>query len=212
MKRLLMTVAALFLAQAAQAADISIVVDETADHPAIIMIKGQIGDMQEAHLFSALAGYQRKAVVFLDSPGGRSTTSVQIGLAIRNHGLSTAVVDGAQCSSGCALVWLGGVERYMGTKANIGFHAARVSLDKAEVASGANAVTGAYLYQIGITSFDTIMQLTSPPPETMRWIKFYGDTLTYKLGAKELIMSSPQWTWAREALAAPKLATRTVGQ
>jgi hypothetical protein len=34
----------------------------------------------------------------------------------------------------------------------------------------------------------------------MRWLSFYGDALTYKLGTKELSMTEPRWAWAREAL------------
>src|SRR5262245_40913748 len=61
MKRLLMIAAALLLAHQAQAADLSVAVDETEDHPAAILIKGQIGDRQEIDLFSALIGYQKKS-------------------------------------------------------------------------------------------------------------------------------------------------------
>jgi len=94
----------------------------------------------------------------------------------------------------------------MGTRAaRVGFHAPRVNETSFDVSPGASANVGAYLYQIGITDFTTILSLTSAVPQSTRWLSFYGDALTYtytyKLGAKELSMTEPRWAWAREALA-----------
>jgi hypothetical protein len=218
MRRLSTTTVALFLtSQAAYAADISVVMDETADHPALILIKGKIGDNQgkdaralEARQFEALAGIQKKAaIVFLDSAGGRTMTAIQIGLLIQKRGFSTAVTDDAQCASACALIWIAGKERFMGTKvASVGFHAAWMPYDKFEAASGANAIIGAYLYQIGITDFATITQLASAPPQAMRWLSFYGDALTNKLTAKELLLSEARWEWVRLALGSKSQKSR----
>jgi len=87
MKRLLLIVAALFLARQAQAADLSVVDYESDDHPAHILIKGPIGDKPnklEVNQFEALAGIQKKpAIVFLDSLGGRAMIAIQIGLLIQ---------------------------------------------------------------------------------------------------------------------------------
>src|SRR5262249_47827529 len=200
MKRLLMIAAALILAHQAQAADLSVAVDETEDHPAAILIKGQIGDRQEIDLFSALIGYQKKAaVVFLDSLGGKVMTAIHIGLLIRKHGFSTAVADDTQCSSACAFIWMAGKQRFMGTRARIGFHAARVSLENNELASGANAVIGAYLYGLGVTDFKSIIYLTSASPQAMRWLN-QRDASTYKIDVNMFSLLEPQWTWARTAL------------
>lgn len=205
---LTITVALCLTHQATHAADISVVAEATSDHPALILIKGKIENEKrevralEVRQFEALAGFQEKpAIVLLDSPGGAVMNAIQIGLLIQKHGFSTAVADYAQCSSACALIWIAGKERFISTKlARVGFHAARMNEITSDAASGANAVVGAYLYQIGITDFQIIMQLTSAPPQIMRWLSFYGDPLTQKLGAKEFSLSEPRWTWARAAL------------
>jgi len=94
-----------------------------------------------------------------------------------------------------------GSSPYMGTRAaRVGFHAPRVNETSFDVSPGASANVGAHLYQIGITDFTTILSLRSPVPQSMRWLSFYGDALTYKLGTKELSMTEPRWAWAREAL------------
>jgi hypothetical protein len=202
MKRLVVTADALFLAHQAQAAEISIIADETDDHDPIILIKGQIGEPQrEVATFGALAGYNKKpAIVFLDSTGGKLVTAIQIGLIIHKHGLTTAVADNALCASACALVWLAGKERCMGTGARIGFHAARKSADSLEVAPSGNAIAGAYLYQVGITDFTTISLLTSELPKSMAWRGFGGE-LDRRVGVKAFSLSQEKWAWAREALA-----------
>ena len=58
----------------------------------------------------------------------------------------------------------------MGTRARIGFHAARISLEDQELASGANVVVGAYLFGLGVTDLKSIIYLTSASPQAMRWL------------------------------------------
>jgi hypothetical protein len=88
----------------------------------------------------------------------------------------------------------------MGTSTDIGFHAVRVSYESTEIASGANAIVGAYLYKIGVTDFRTIGFLTSAPPQHMTWVN-QRNAHIYKLDVKTFNLSDPQWTWTREALA-----------
>jgi len=97
----------------------------------------------EVRLFEALAGFQKKpAVVFLDSPGGECDDQHPDRLLIQKHrfSISTAVADYALCASGCSLTWLAGKDRFTGTGARVGFHAARLNDTSSEIASGANAV------------------------------------------------------------------------
>ena len=71
----------------------------------------------------------------------------------------------------------------MGTRAaRVGFHAPRVNETSFDVSPGASANVGAYLYQIGITDFTTILSLTSAVPQSTRWLSFYGDALTLQVG------------------------------
>ena len=50
--------------------------------------------------------------VQLDSHGGERSAGMAIGHAIRNHRLNTYVATDAICHSACALIFIGGVERY----------------------------------------------------------------------------------------------------
>jgi hypothetical protein len=199
MKRWMMIAAALFFVRQAQAADMSVIVEATADHPALILVKGQFMKGDDAR-FSALADAQKtRAIVFLESQGGLAWMGIQIGLAIRRHGFSTAVVDNVQCSSACAVAWMGGKERFMGARSRIGFHAARASMTDQAVASGANAAIGAYLYEIGVTDYKTIIFLTSAPPQEMRWLSL-ADAIRLKIDVTAFSFLQYQWAWARAAL------------
>ena len=203
MKRLLTFAAAFFLShQAAQATTFSLVADETPEHPAVILIKGQftIEDKnKDVDSFTTIAVNRKKpAIVFLDSPGGVSWTGMQLGRIIRRHGFTTAVADDTQCTSACALAWLGGNERFMGANARIGFHAAK-SNDKPEINGAANAVIGAYLYELGITDTRAIVYVTKAPPELMTWLTM-TDAITYGIAAKSFSLVQDQWVWARPAL------------
>src|SRR5260370_35541891 len=62
--------------------------------------------------------------LFHCSHGGSLVTGLRIGEAIRRKGFSTIVPDGRHCASACALAWLGGIERFLGTDARSGFHGA----------------------------------------------------------------------------------------
>jgi hypothetical protein len=199
-KRLQTVVFACLLAQTAQAADISMIADETDDHPAVLLIKGQIGDNKDIASFKAVAGHHKPAMVFLDSQGGLAMTAIEIGLIIHGRGFSTIVADSATCASACGLIWIAGEDRYMGAKTDVGFHAARVSATSQEVASGANAIVGAYLYKIGVTDFRTIGFLTNAPPQHMTWVN-QRNAHIYKLDVKTFNLSEPDWAWMREALA-----------
>jgi len=209
MKRLLAVVFAFLLAhQTAEAADISIIADETPVHPAVMLIKGMFAKddyYKEVTLFSALAGYQKNAIVFLEGPGGKLQTALEIGRNIYQHGFSTAVADGTTCNSACALAWLGGKERFMGKDSNIGFHAARVGTTH-EISSVGNAMIGAYLAQVGIKEMAAIAFLTKAPPESMERLDL-SNAIRYHISAKAFSFSQDGWSWANQAFQHP--ATNT---
>jgi hypothetical protein len=110
-----------------------------------------------------------------------------------------AVADNALCASACALVWLGGKERFMGKNARIGFHAARED-DSLEVSSTGNAIVGAYLYQVGITDFRTITFITRARPDAMTWLTQYDARRCLFPFLKLFSLSEGQWAWARSGL------------
>src|SRR5262249_6853176 len=78
-----------------------------------------------------------------------------------SKGISTIVPDGRRCASACALAWLGGVERFIGTSGKISFHAA---YDSASGESGVeNAVVDAYLSKIGMPH-EAVIYITPVAP------------------------------------------------
>jgi hypothetical protein len=99
--------AALCMAAASAAGmDIKVVGDQ-------LIMSGPIDGTELARLRDAIAGQSAgtiKGVILRDSPGGDVWTSLRIGELIRDNGWSTGV--SGYCFSGCALMFLGGVERH----------------------------------------------------------------------------------------------------
>ena len=61
--------------------------------------------------------------LLLESPGGRLVDGIELGRSVRLQGLRT--VTRYDCASSCALIFLGGTERWLvGSRARIGFHQA----------------------------------------------------------------------------------------
>jgi hypothetical protein len=67
---------------------------------------------------------QTKTVV-LNSPGGLLNQSLAIGRLVRERKIAILIPNGAICSSGCAMVWLGGIPRDIHGNGRLGFHSAR---------------------------------------------------------------------------------------
>jgi len=208
MKRFLMVALALSLSQqTTRAAEISVIENETPDHPALILIKGPFlkdeGRKDVGTFVGLVAARKKPAVVFLDGPGGAAWTGLQIGRLIRRYGCLTAVADNVQCTSACALAWLGGKERYMGTNARIGFHAASVTDNSdASASAAANAVIGAYLHEVGVTDFNAIIYLTKADPQSITWLNL-SDAMRYRISVKAFSPSQGRWSWTRSALGLP---------
>ena len=206
MKRFMMVALALYLTQqTTRAADISVIENETPDHPALILIKGPFlkdeGQKDIGKFMGLVAARKKPPVVFLEGPGGVAWTGLQIGRLVRRYGCLTAVADNTQCTSACALAWLGGKERYMGANARIGFHAASVT-DNSDASASANAVIGAYLHEVGITDFNAIIYLTKAGPQSITWLN-PTDANHYRINVKTFSASQDQWFWTRSALGLP---------
>src|SRR5205085_1307609 len=91
--------------------------------------------------------------------------------------------DNTLCASACGLAWLGGRVRYMGATARIGFHAAYTSQGgQASVSSAGNAITGAYLNQLGLP-MSAIVYITGAAPDDMKWLSF-SDAQRYGIDVK----------------------------
>ncbi|MER8567445.1 hypothetical protein NKH85_15785 [Mesorhizobium sp. M0924] len=137
--------------------------------PDLIVIAGIIEPHDDAQ-FNQVAATTGQAVVLLNSEGGSVLPALEIGRAIRLKGFATAVASDTLCASACALTWLAGTPRLAGQRANIGFHASYVVNNGTASETGVgNALIGAYLNQLGLSQ-DTIVFVTSAPPEGMAWL------------------------------------------
>jgi hypothetical protein len=109
-------------------------------------------------------------VVIFNSRGGSAYAGIEIGKAIRLRNFATWVPSDSFCASACAIAWLGGTRRLMGSRALIGFHSVYVMDHNSPVETApGNALFGAYLSQLGLSE-RAIVYLTSAPPESMNWL------------------------------------------
>jgi hypothetical protein len=176
------------LSQGAQASQMLVTSAETPQSPAIIVINGPLLP-NEGEQFKSLIAFISKAVVVFQSDGGNLQAGIEIGRAIRLKGFATFVPDGIRCASACATAWLGGLPRFVGPRAYIGFHAAYSGLTGAESGAG-NALLGAYLNQIGLPEV-AIYYITQSAPQSMTWLTL-NDAARYGIDVKPLDMSSQQ--------------------
>lgn len=124
----------------------------------------QKGDTEK---FLTITDGTASAIVAFESDGGDLQTGLDIGSLIRMRGYSTAVLDGEACYSACALAWLGGTSRIVGTDGRVSFHAAYVLENGTARESGVgNALVGAYLSKLGLKE-DAVVFLTSAPPDDL---------------------------------------------
>jgi hypothetical protein len=112
----------LLAATTARAATVE-VVSLGPNKPSLVSVGGTF-DLNDKDVFLRKIGSLSTAIVMLDSEGGSLIAGLQIGKIIRMKNFFTFVPDGTRCASSCALAWLGGTKRFMGSTAQIGFHAA----------------------------------------------------------------------------------------
>jgi hypothetical protein len=158
---------ALSYAKHAQAADITVLNMGNADLPAIVSVKGFLGTGDDQKFTTATIAGIRKAIVYLEGPGGEIGPSLNIGLVIKTRHFETAVAATKTCVSGCALAWLAGAPRHMGEEAHIGFHAAWIK-ETGSAAGTANAFIGYYVHELGL-NFNTLRYIMAEPG-SMSWL------------------------------------------
>ena len=143
----------------------------------MITIEGKIEEGDEV-TFAKVAKNVTEGIVVMNSPGGNFETGLDIARQIRAKKLNTGAL---YCASMCAVMWLSGSGRYYNKGSNIGFHGIytvlvnkrsgeRIKGVAPAVPSGANAVLGAYLSELGVP-YKTIDLLVSPGPADMYWLK-----------------------------------------
>jgi hypothetical protein len=147
----------------AQAA--SIHVEQLSSGTILVTVEGVLvaSDSDE---FGAKVAPLSSATVIFNSDGGNLIAGMKIGQLIRLRKFETWIPNDAKCASACAVAWLGGTRRLMGTSALIGFHAA--ARDGKESGIG-NALMGKYLADLGF-SYNTIAHMTKATPNSMTWM------------------------------------------
>jgi len=146
-----------------------IVVSPSTETVALVSITGEL-EFGDAAAFQRQTEQVREAVVVLQSPGGNAAAGISIGRAIRKKGFVTMVPPSVNCASACAWAWLGGVQRLMGERARIGFHAAYLLRGgKARRSAATNAMFADYVGGLGLPP-QAIAYVTGAPPERMYWL------------------------------------------
>lgn len=111
------------------------VVARAADATCIVALQGTITRaasfaFERATARAEASGCERPWLL-LESPGGSLDDGIELGRAVRLKGLRT--LTRATCASACALLFLGGVERWLiGANARLGFHQAARSREGEE--------------------------------------------------------------------------------
>jgi SPOR domain len=135
--------------------------------PSLVTVSGTF-DPNDKDVFLRKIGSLPSAIVAFDSDGGSLIAGLQIGEIIRLKNFTTVVLDQTRCASSCALAWLGGTKRFMGTNARIGFHAA-YNGETRQVTGPGNALVGAYLNKIGLPSA-AVIYITTASPDSITWL------------------------------------------
>lgn len=135
----------------------------------LIIILGEIkqGDDQK---FNNVASSLKSATVLLSSPGGSVEPSLEIGKSLRLRGYSTLVMNGENCQSACALIWLAGSPRRLSKSAKVGFHSVYLLAGSKPVVSGVgNAIVGRYLTLLNLPE-PAVIFATVSPPNGVNWL------------------------------------------
>ncbi|RUM95216.1 hypothetical protein EET67_24510 [Pseudaminobacter arsenicus] len=85
--------------------------DQTSDGLRFVMVQGQFAFDDNLDEFAAVVRTHNPSVVSFNSPGGNVAKAMELGRLIRSFRLSTFQLKGLDCSSACALAFLGGVIR-----------------------------------------------------------------------------------------------------
>ena len=165
--------------------------------PSLVLITGTL-DLADKDEFLRQIAPLSSAIVSFSSDGGSLIAGLQIGEIIRLKNFSTLVPEGAQCASACALAWLGGTRRLMGSRAQVGFHAAYDGQTH-QVTSSGNALVGAYLNKIGLP-YSAVVYITSAAPDSITWL---SKSDAEKLGIEVSLFNGTPNTKSRDSAPAP---------
>lgn len=134
--------------------------------PTALLVSGVIGPGSYEE-FRAAVSRSRPALVVLEGPGGVLGEAILIGEEIRRRQLDTLVAPNHSCASACAVVFLSGRTRYLGSGAAVGLHSASFADGRAD--PEATAVMAAYLREMGVPS-STLSRMAKTAPSDIRWL------------------------------------------
>jgi hypothetical protein len=139
------------------------------ENTTVISIKGIIKAEDEG-TFEKLVGRHHPDLAIVGGDGGAALPAMGIGQIIRGRDMDTLVLGHVTCASSCALIWLGGVKRYYGPGAKIGFHGVFNGMTR-DVSGPGNAVIGAYLSKLGLP-YRAIAFITEALPDEIQWLTY----------------------------------------
>lgn len=141
----------------------------------VILVKGEFRYEDQVSAFESAVRTASAEVVTFDSGGGNVDAALRLGRAIRSMGLSTVQLRSLECSSACALAFLGGVNR-SAEPGSIGVHRTSFSgdavLDGHEAAAAVQALTAEIMtYMIEMGTDPRLLQLSlSTDRDDMRYL------------------------------------------
>lgn len=158
----------------AQAADVKLT-HNTAGEP-IISLTGMIVAGDAAKVDGLLAT-QRVVGIRLDSPGGNIYTALEIADRIAAARVPAIVMQGAECASACAVIFMCSPERHAHITSRIGVHSAVESVagkeaegEETAVSFVATMVMARRAAKCGASPVIIAAMVTTPASEGMYWL------------------------------------------
>ncbi|HEV2898211.1 MAG TPA: hypothetical protein VGX71_10320 [Pseudaminobacter sp.] len=148
--------AAWIAAMAAAYAGLRYQADQTPDGLRYVMVIGEFSLEDNLDEFASVVRSHNPTVIGFNSNGGNIGKAMELGRLIRSYRLGTFQPRGPECSSACALAFLGGVMRFAEPGA-IGVHKSSfsgdVSLSAQEAVSAVQQITAdviSYMLEMGV--------------------------------------------------------------
>lgn len=157
----------------------------TVHHPAegpmrvtFVYVDGKI-QMWDSFVFKRLTEALKGDVsVILSSPGGACEAAISIGSFIRMNQWETRVASRSKCSSACALIWFGGINRALSLDSLVGLHSTAMPDGSGKRNDKGNKMVADYLRSIDVPE-GIIRRWYRTEPWDMDYINFAE---AYQLG------------------------------
>lgn len=136
------------------------------DDQSVLLVSGVIGPGAHRQFRAALSGGAPELVV-LDGPGGILGEALLIAEEVRRRNMNTLVATNRRCASACAIVFLSGRTKYLGSGAAVGLHSASYADGRAD--PEATELMAAYLRELGVPN-STLRNMARTAPNKIRWL------------------------------------------